>query len=80
MHVCVPQAKTWVKIDVPKPTTVGFSATAAAKVRGQERRVDVATIRAELTDRLSMFRGKDSMIYKCSAETARGNALGDEDD
>ena len=90
MHVRVPEAKTWIKVDVPKAepqpraagaSGAGFSATAAAKKRECARRVEVFTIKEELSDRLSMFESSAAIhVWKCSAETARGAALKDDDD
>ena len=75
MHVHVPQAKTWVKIDVAKDVA-GF----AANARGAECRVPVGSIRSEIEDRLSMFVKKEMCIYKCSAEVAQVKRLDDTDD
>ena len=87
MHVCVPEANTWIKVDVPKgggETGAGFTGTAASALavkRRAERRVEVLAVKEELMDRLSIFAGgQDVYIWKCSAGEARGPMLCYSDD
>ena len=76
MHVLLPQAGTWLVVDLAKDAVVagGFAAAAAGT-----KYIKVASIRAELEERLSMFQGgAEIVIQKCSADQPRGGELTDE--
>ena len=76
MQVLLPQAGTWLVLDLAKDTALArdsFADAAAGAIY-----VKVSAIRMELQTRLSMFNGKEIVIHKCSAEQGVGGELTDD--
>jgi len=75
MHVCIPECNSWLYIDIKRQDNTAFANAAEFA----SKRVSIYDVKAELEARLSIFRDKEIMIYKCTAEQANGPALSDDD-
>ena len=78
MHVLLPECNAWLKLDVRRvsPGTATTFRTCVAWTCAALRQVPVSNVVDALADRVSVFKDAEAIyIYKCSAETPRGDPL-----
>ena len=72
MHVLLPECNAWPKLDVRRVS----SGTATTFSEAAGFRVKVSNVVDALAERVSVFKDDEAIsIYKCSAETPRGDPL-----
>ena len=72
MHVLLPECNAWLKLDVRRVS----SGTATTFSESAGFRVKVSNVVDALAERVSVFKDAEAIsIYKCSAETPRGDPL-----